>query len=86
MIEIFYHTTDKDGFMVPGHYQSEDPSMVFSEHVEAARKQAAHTGSNFCIDRSVTKPTPRPSWIDPNWPVILVPKKPRKTYMGRYVD
>lgn len=86
MIEIFYHTTDKDGYVVPGFYQSEDETLLFSEHVEAAKKEANTSGSNFHVDHSIATPPQQPSWVSPDWPKISFPKKTRKTYFGRYVD
>jgi hypothetical protein len=86
MLEIYYHTLDRDGYKVPGHYKGIDNDMLFWEHVAAAKKEAKTSGSNFYIERSIYRPFVKKNWVDPSWPVILFPKKTRKTFMGRYVD
>ena len=85
MVKVSYYTTDKDGYVVLGSYESRERDLFLWQHINAARKQAGVPRERFKILSTSVAPEKKPEWIDPNWPVVLFPKKKSKLAFGRYV-
>ena len=85
MVKVSYYTTDRDGYVVVGEYESRERDLFLWQHINAARKQSGASRENFKVLSTCVSQEKKPAWIDPNWPVILFPKKKSKLAFGRYV-
>ena len=85
MVKVSYYTTDRDGYVVVGEYENRERDLFLWQHINAARKQSGASRENFKVLSTCVSQEKKPAWIDPNWPVILFPKKKSKLAFGRYV-
>jgi hypothetical protein len=85
MVKVSYYTIDKDGYVELGCYESRERDLFLWQHINAARKQSGASREKFKVLLTSVAPEKKPEWIDPNWPVVLFPKKKSKLAFGRYV-
>lgn len=85
MVKVSYYTIDRDGYAVLGTYESRERDLFLWQHIERARKESGASRDKFKLLTTSVSQEKTPSWIDPNWPVILFPKKKSKLAFGRYV-
>ena len=89
-VKVYYYTKDKDGYTLDTKvYEStpEDEDKLFLwQHINNARKQSGAPRDRFFIINTSCSPRKKPTWINPDWPVIPFPKlKKTKLAFGRYV-
>ena len=88
-VKVYYYIKDKEGFALEDRiYESitgEDDLFLW-QHINNARKEAKVTRERFCLIKTSCSPDKRPTWINPNWPVVPFPKLKRaRLAFGRYV-
>ncbi len=86
-VKVNYYVKDKEGFALEDKtYYSEEENLYLWQHIYRARKEAGVSRDNFFIINTSCSPHKKPTWINPDWPVIPFPKlKKTRLAFGRYV-
>lgn len=84
MVKVFYYIKDKDGYAVDGVYESHEELYLW-QHIRNARIQSGAKREDFVLVNTSCIPRKKATWVNPDWPIYLVPRKKSKLAFGRYV-